>query len=308
MDYIEVKNLKKTFENGKIIAVKDISFTVKRGEIFGLLGVNGAGKSTTINMLTGLLKKDSGSIKIMGTEIEDFNEEIRNKINVSTAYYPLSDVLTIRENLKVYGMIYGVKDLNKKINKLIKDFKLEHLADRTVVQLSSGEKTRVSLCKGLINDPQVLFLDECTVGLDPDIADITRKIIMDYHKKSGCTIIFTSHYMYEVEELCDRIAFMENGKITTIATAEELKKTITTQTIEVAVKKDAKELVKLLKDKKVDAKLISSNKIAFTIEDEKDKSFKILSRIFEKKFMLSDLHIKKPTLDDIFIKFARKKK
>ena len=178
---IEVINLRKTY--GKVVAVDDVSFKVKKGEIFGFLGVNGAGKTTTINMITGLLQKDSGTIKILNHDPEEAWEYVKNRINVSTAYYPLSDALTIRQNLRIYAKIYGVKNVEQKIMSLMQQFELSHLADRKVADLSSGERTRTALCKGLINDPEVLFLDECTVGLDPDIAEKTRRIIKNYQQK-----------------------------------------------------------------------------------------------------------------------------
>ena len=309
MNYIEVKNLVKTFrEKGKTVtAVDGISFSVKKGEIFGLLGPNGAGKSTTINMLTGLLEKDSGTVKILGYEPEANWEYVKNNSNVATAYSWLSDVLSIRQNLKVYARLYGVRNQKEKINELLELFELKSIADRKVIRLSSGENTRAVLCKGLINDPKVLFLDECTVGLDPDIADKTREIIKDYQKRHDCTILFTSHYMYEVEELCDRIAFMSDGKIVRIDTSSNLKKLIKKHTVEIAVKKNIKLLREFLEEEGVDIIFEKNNSITFEVTTEDDKMYKVISKIFHKGFMLSNLHVKGPTLDDIFIKIARGK-
>ena len=309
MDAIEVSNLVKTFkEKGKTItAVDNISFKAKKGEIFGLLGPNGAGKSTTINILTGLLEKDSGTIKVLGFEPEKNWEYVKNNSNVATAYSWLSDVLTIRQNLRVYAKLYGVKNCEHKINELLEMFELKNVADRKIIRLSSGENTRAVLCKGLINNPKVLFLDECTVGLDPDIADKTRGIIKDYQKKNDCTILFTSHYMYEVEELCDRIAFMSNGKIIRIDTSSNLKKLIKKHTVEIAVKKNIKLLREFLKTEGVDIVFEKDNSIVFEVTTEEDKMYKVISKIFHKGFMLSNLHVKGPTLDDIFIKIARGK-
>ena len=309
MDCIEVYDLVKTFkEKGKeIVAVDGISFKVKKGEMFGLLGPNGAGKSTTINILTGLLEKDSGTVKILGFEPEKNWEFVKNNSNVATAYSWLSDVLTVRQNLRVYAKIYGVKNTEKRINELLEMFELGKVADRKVIRLSSGENTRAVLCKGLINNPKVLFLDECTVGLDPDIADKTRDIIKDYQKKNDCSILFTSHYMYEVEELCDRVAFMSNGKIISIDTSSNLKKLIKKHTVEIAVKKDIKPLIEFLKTEGVDIVFEKDNSIVFEVTTEKDKMYKVISKIFHKGFMLSNLHVKGPTLDDVFIKIARQK-
>ena len=309
MNYIEIQNLVKTFkEKGKVItAVDNISFSVKKGEIFGLLGPNGAGKSTTINILSGLLERDSGTVKILGYEPEKNWELVKNNTNVATAYSWLSDVLTIRQNLRVYAKLYGVKNYEQRINELLEIFELNEVANRKIIRLSSGENTRAVLCKGLINNPKVLFLDECTVGLDPDIADKTRNIIKDYRQKNDCTILFTSHYMYEVEELCDRIAFMANGKILRIDTSANLKKMIKKHTVEIAVKKDVKLLKEFLKTEGVEIIFAKDNSIIFEVTTEQDKMYKVISKIFHKGFMLSNLHVKGPTLDDIFIKIARQK-
>ena len=304
---IEVKNLEKRYNKAPGNAVDDVSFYVEEGAFFSLLGPNGAGKSTTINMLTGLLEKDSGTIKILGYEPEKNWEFVKNNSNVATAYSWLSDVLTVRQNLRVYAKIYGVKNTEKRINELLEMFELGKVADRKVIRLSSGENTRAVLCKGLINNPKVLFLDECTVGLDPDIADKTRNIIKNYQKENDAAILFTSHYMYEVEQLCDRIAFMSNGKIISIDTSSNLKKLIKKHTVEIAVKKDIKPLMELLKTEGVEIIFAKDNSIVFEVTTEHDKMYKVISKIFHKGFMLSNLHVKGPTLDDVFIKIARQK-
>jgi len=310
MNDIEVKNLRKTFGRGKrkVVAVDDVSFYVKKGEIFGFLGVNGAGKTTTINMLTGLLKQDSGEIRIFGKDPEKNWEEVKNKINVTTAYFPLTDVLTVRQNLIIYAKLYHVKNFRKKIDKLLTQFEMKQFENTKVVNLSSGEKTRTALCKGLLNDPKVLFLDECTVGLDPDIAEKTRKIIKEYQEKTGCTILFTSHYMFEVEQLCDRIAFMKKGKILHISTIDELKRQIKEHRIEITLKNRVNELKKFLEKEKLNILSVQGKKIVFEVSFENDEVYKILNKIFTKGFMLDDLYIKKPTLDDVFIKIAREGK
>ncbi len=309
MDYIEVYDLVKTFkEKGKeIVAVDGISFKVKKGEMFGLLGPNGAGKSTTINILTGLLEKDSGTVKILGFEPEKNWEFVKNNSNVATAYSWLSDVLTVRQNLRVYAKIYGVKEPEKRVNELLDMFELGKVADRKVIRLSSGENTRVVLCKGLINNPKVLFLDECTVGLDPDIADKTRNLIKNYQKENDTAILFTSHYMYEVEQLCDRIAFMSNGKIVKVDTSANLKRLIKKRTVEIAVKKDARLLREFLEAEGINVIFAEDNSLVFEVTTEQDRMYKVMNKIFHKGFMLSNLHIKGPTLDDIFIKMSRQK-
>jgi ABC-2 type transport system ATP-binding protein len=309
MNPLIVSNLKKYYlEKGKTVkAVDDVSFSVNKGEIFGLLGPNGAGKSTTINILTGLLSRDSGTIKILGSDPEHNWEFIKPKTNVSSAYFPLTEVLTVKQNLKVYAKLYGVKNYKEKIDYLLTKLELQKKANTRVIKLSSGERTRTSLCKGLINDPEVLFLDEATSGLDPDIAEKTRSTIKEYQEKYNTTILFTSHYMYEVEELCERIAFMSNGKIITVGTSKELKKLIKDQTIEISVIKQHAELKKFLKQEGVDILFAKDKTLIFQVSAGEQDTYKILNKIFKQGFKLSDLHIKKPTLDDIFIKIAREK-
>ncbi len=305
MDDIVVKNLKKSFRYGKraVKAVDNLSFSVKKGEFFGLLGVNGAGKTTTINMLTGLLKQDSGTVRIMGKDPEVDWEFVKNKVNVSTAYFDLADVLTIRQNLLIFAKIYGIKHHQRKIDDLLEKFELKHIQHRKFHALSSGEKTRTALAKGLINDPKVLFLDECTVGLDPDMAQKTRQLLKDYQKKSGCTILFTSHYMAEVEELCDRIAFMKKGRIVAVETPENLKALVKEYLIKITVQSPSK-LKAFLKIKNIMSK---GKTVYIPLHGEKKKVYKILNRIFAAGFRVDDLHIHRPTLDNIFIKIAREK-
>ena len=209
---IEVRNLSKKFANHQ--AVKNISFDLKRGEIKGILGANGAGKTTTITMLLGLLTPTSGSIKILSHDISKNRYKILDKINFSSPYVDLPKKLTVRQNLFVYGMLYGVANINKKIKSIAKELGFENLLDIKVGELSSGQKTRVSLGKAIINDPEILFLDEPTASLDPDTADRIRTFFENFCKKHNTAIILASHNMEEVTRLCDSVIMMKNGEIT----------------------------------------------------------------------------------------------
>jgi len=209
---IEVRNLSKKFTNHQ--AVKNISFDLKRGEIKGILGANGAGKTTTITMLLGLLTPTSGSIKILSHDISKNRYKILNKINFSSPYVDLPKKLTVRQNLFVYGMLYGVANINKKIKSIAKELGFENLLDIKVGELSSGQKTRVSLGKAIINDPEILFLDEPTASLDHDTADRIRTFFENFCKKHNTAIILASHNMEEVTRLCDSVIMMKNGEIT----------------------------------------------------------------------------------------------
>lgn len=209
---IEVRNLSKKFANHQ--AVKNISFDLKRGEIKGILGANGAGKTTTITMLLGLLTPTSGSIKILSHDISKNRYKILNKINFSSPYVDLPKKLTVRQNLFVYGMLYGVANINKKIKSIAKELGFENLLDIKVGELSSGQKTRVSLGKAIVNDPEILFLDEPTASLDPDTADRIRTFFEIFCKKHNTAIILASHNMEEVTRLCESVIMMKNGEIT----------------------------------------------------------------------------------------------
>ncbi len=226
-DPLVVTNLKKQYKtkHGTVNALNGVSFSVKKGEIFGLLGPNGAGKTTTINILTGLLTADSGTTSYFG---QPFGEDVQNKINVSRGYSYLNGTLTVEQNLRVYAKMYDVKDPTKKIHTLLKSFGIADLKDRQVYELSSGQRTRVNLCKALVNDPELLFLDEATAGLDPDIAVDVRSVI----KKLPTTIVFTSHIMQEIEELCDRVAFVKRGQVLAIDKPSSLKKKLGKKTLE----------------------------------------------------------------------------
>lgn len=307
MKYVEVKNLKKSYyyKGKKIQAVKGVSFDIRKGEIFGLLGPNGAGKSTTIDILSGILSKDSGTIKIFGKDPVEEHEYVRNRMNASTAYYPLSTILTTYENLKVYAKLFGVKNYDSRINWLIKEFEIGYLKNKKVGKMSTGEQTRVSLCKALINNPKLLLLDECTVGLDPAIAEKTRTLIKQYHKEHKPAILFTSHYMFEVEELCKRIAFMSNGRIISIGSTDALKRLIKKHTIKMHILAGHKALENFFKEKGIDILFLTKNVIRFEVVGRGEHLYKLLNSLFKKGVKIKDLHIKRPTLDDIFIKIVR---
>jgi ABC-2 type transport system ATP-binding protein len=208
---IEVNELQKKYEN--TLAVKNINFQIKKGDIIGLLGPNGCGKSTTIGMLLGLVKPSSGVVKINGQNIENNRTSLLQKINFISPYIELPKKLTIEENLTVFGKMYGVKNLKTKILDLMEGLDLVNFKKRKTGELSSGQKNRVSLAKALINDPEILLLDEPTASLDPDVGDYVRSFIESFAKNKGATILLASHNMHEVERLCSEVMMMKNGKI-----------------------------------------------------------------------------------------------
>ena len=219
---IEINDLSKQYKN--TLAVKNISFKIKKNAIVGLLGPNGCGKTTTIGMILGLIKPSSGTVFINGQNIENENNrtKILEKVNFISPYVELPKKLTVEENLKVYGRMYGVNNLKDKISDLMKKLNLLEFTKRKTGELSSGQKNRVSLAKALINDPEILLLDEPTASLDPDVGDYIRTYLEDFASNKGTTILLASHNMNEVERLCSEVLMMKNGKIIDKGTCSSL--------------------------------------------------------------------------------------
>tara|TARA_A100000164_G_scaffold139107_1_gene123600 strand:+ start:120 stop:857 length:738 start_codon:yes stop_codon:yes gene_type:complete len=217
---VEVKNLKKSY--GLKEAVKGISFKIKNDEILGLLGPNGSGKTTTIGMMLGLLKPSNGEIIIDGKKIEENRIEILKKINFISPYIELPKKLTVRQNLIVYGKLYSVSDIKKRIEYLSEKLRLGDLLNKITGELSSGQKNRVSLAKALINKPKVLLLDEPTASLDPEIGDFVRTFLENYKKEMKISILLASHNMNEVTRLCKSTLMMKDGVIIDSGSPEEL--------------------------------------------------------------------------------------
>src|SRR5262249_53980268 len=217
---VEVKGLHKEFDG--TVAVNDVSFAVERGEIVGLLGPNGAGKSTVIQILLALVTRTAGTVDIFGMDPELHRVEILQRCNFSSAYINLPHNLRVWQNLLVFGQLYGVKRAREKLSDLLEMFEIRHLDTKVTGQLSSGEQTRVNLCKALLNDPELLLLDEPTASLDPDIADKVRKLLRKIQSEKKMTMIYTSHNMRDVQEVCDRVLFLHKGKIIASGTPVEI--------------------------------------------------------------------------------------
>src|SRR5215472_2201973 len=208
---LSVKNLRKVYHD--TVAVDSISFEVCPNEIVGLLGPNGAGKTTTINMVLGVLEPTAGSVYIENLDLSRARSASLERTNFAAVYAPLPGNLTVYQNLRIFGMIYGVRNLRERIAALLKQFELEHFQDTKCGVLSSGEQTRVSLAKALLNDPNLLLLDEPTASLDPATARDIRARIREFAAQGPTGVLWTSHNMYEVEEVCDRVLFLSRGKI-----------------------------------------------------------------------------------------------
>ena len=208
---LSVSELRKQY--GATVAVDGVSFEVNRNEIVGLLGPNGAGKTTTINMILGVLEPTSGTILVEGVDIATKRSQVLARTNFAAVYAPLPGNLTVVQNLKFFGMIYGVRNLSSRIETLLEQFDLEGFRNTKCGVLSSGEQTRVGLAKALLNDPRLLLLDEPTASLDPSVAREIRLKIREFAAHGEGGVLWTSHNMYEVADVCDRVMFLSHGKI-----------------------------------------------------------------------------------------------
>ncbi|MDF3075172.1 MAG: putative transporter, ATP-binding protein [Alphaproteobacteria bacterium] len=220
MNAIEVSGLRKVF--GEVIAVDGLDFAVPQGKVVGLLGGNGAGKTTTLSMLLGLLLPTSGSLKVLGEDMLKHRYRVLGRMNFSSPYVDLPHRLTVKQNLQIYARLYGVKAIDARVDELAKELDIVGFLPRPYGQLSAGQKTRVTIAKALVNQPDVLLLDEPTASLDPDTADWVRSLLKAYQGRTGASILLASHNMTEVERLCDDVLVMRAGKIVERGAPQEL--------------------------------------------------------------------------------------
>jgi len=301
MSALQVQNLTKKFK--KFVAVDDISFDLKEGEILGLLGPNGAGKTTTIQMLLGALTPTSGTVSYFGKDLAKHRTEILEKVNFSSTYTNLPWLLTVRENLTYTAFLYDIHDRKDKIDEMIMQFRLKKLENQILNDLSAGQLTRVNLAKAFINNPQVLLLDEPTASLDPETAHFVREYILSQRSKNNISIIFTSHNMFEVEEICDRVLIIKEGKILADDIPTNLAKTIKSTTVSFYFEEENKELfIDYCVEKNILHNL-TRNKIAVQIPEEDIPKF--LGGMMQRNIHFLEISIDKPTLQDYFIQMAQ---
>lgn len=212
---LEVKNLTKKYRRGRstFTALNDVSFEAREGEILGLLGPNGAGKTTTIMILLDILRPTSGEVKIFGLSHEEAHTEIMSQINFSSTYVKMLGKLTVSENLYIFGLLYGLSHSSERVNEVLTLLGCLDLGGKHYSTLSSGQRTRVGLAKALLNHPRLLLLDEPTASLDPEVAESVHRTLKNVVKKEKTTLLFSSHNMAEVEELCDRVVFINHGAV-----------------------------------------------------------------------------------------------
>ena len=218
---VQVKNIFKKFDS--TIAVNNISFEIEKNKTLGLLGPNGCGKTTTIGMMLGLITPTSGEIFVNEIKLESKSRiELLSLMNFASPYIELPKKLTVKQNLEVYARLYGVKDIENRLDEMIENLKLQIFLNKKTGELSSGQKNRVALAKSLINKPRLLFLDEPTASLDPDVGDFVREFIEEYKKKNEITILLASHNMKEVERLCNKVIMMKQGQVVDYGTCDEI--------------------------------------------------------------------------------------
>ena len=217
---LEVRQLTKTF--GDFTAVNGISFALRPGEILGVLGPNGAGKTTTMHMLLGLITPTSGTISMFGMDLETHREAILQRVNFSSTYMSMPQSLTVEENLWVVARLYGLPDVRRRIDDVVKKLEMGEFRHKVTRKLSSGQMTRLTLAKALLTEPKILFLDEPTASLDPDIAQKIRALLKDEQRASGLSVLYTSHNMREMEEMSDRIIFLQKGNLVAEGTAAQI--------------------------------------------------------------------------------------
>ncbi len=217
---VEVRNLTKLF--GDFTAVDDISFDIHEGEILGLLGPNGAGKTTTIHTLLGLISPTSGSIHMFGLDLAQHREAILQQVNFSSTYISMPFSLTVEENLKVIARLYSLQHIQKRVDAIVENLEMEDIRSKLTRKLSSGQMSRLTLAKALMTQPKILFLDEPTASLDPDIVNKIKAFLKEYQRTVNLSILYTSHNMREMEEMSNRIIFLQHGRIVAEGTADQI--------------------------------------------------------------------------------------
>ena len=300
---LQVTNLTKSYDQFR--AVDGISFELKKGEILGLLGPNGAGKSTTIQMLLGLTTPDSGQIKYFGKDFAQHQNSIKHRINFASAYNQVQGRMTVYQNLRIYAGLYGVVSPQKRIKEVLELLEIEPHRDTLFWHLSSGQKTRVILAKSLINQPEILLLDEPTSSLDPDIVNKMIDLVRDLRDKEQVSMLFTSHNMDEVTRICDRIMFLEKGKILVTDTPLNLTKMVDKTKLLVTFDGKQESLTKYAQQKKVVVRFIRKEVAEFVLEEKRIPE--VLFDLKKEKVWVTAIDIQKPNLEDVFLTIARGK-
>ena len=303
---IETKNLTKKF--GNLTAVDGISFSVDKGEIFGLLGPNGAGKSTTISMLCTILKVTSGTAIVNGFDVTKNPSEVRKSIGIVFQDPSIDDKLTARENLEMHADLYSVPVQVKKerINSVLALVELEDRADDLMNTFSSGMRRRLEIARSLIHYPKILFLDEPTIGLDPQSRDHIWSYIRELIKTEDITIILTTHYMEEADKLCGRIAIVDHGKIVAMDTPQNLKNQLGGETITVTTKKQELFMEKIKEANIVKSVVIVGEEVKMTVDNAHTILPTVVDIASKNGVFIDSISLQEPQLDDVFLHYTGK--
>ncbi len=309
---IDAKGIYKTFRSGwwkkrQKEALKGVDLQIEEKEIFGILGPNGAGKTTLLSILCTLLLPDRGDVRILGMDGQSDGHQIRKRVNMVSGNANFLWSLTVKENLHYYGMLYGLtgKEREKKVETLIEIFNLTDHRNIPFDELSTGTKQRLSLAKSLMNDPEVLFLDEPTVGLDPDVSIRIREEILSIHKERGMTVLVTTHNMKEAEYLCGRIAFLKEGKILTTGTAEALKRMVRIgDRIKIEFRGRIQEDA-LLRAEGVINFTVSDNLCEIVVDDGEGRLGSLIATLSRGDTQIKRVTLGQTDLEDVFVEFAK---
>lgn len=295
----------KSFFGARSVVLKDVTLDIDAGEIFGLLGPNGSGKTTLISIFSTLIYPDRGELRVLGLDARKDMDKLRNLINISTAKPNFPWSLTVRENLKHYGMLYGLygSELSRVVNDVIDDFELAEFEDMKFEDLSTGLKQRLSLAKAMLNNPRLVFLDEPTTGLDPEMAMKTRHLVRRIHEEEKISVVMSTHYMPEAEMLCDRIAFLRKGEIVALDTPKNLKSQLHLGEKVVVSYNGSVDIQELNKVPGM-MSLSSLPGKAEIVIDRDAGGLDAIIKIFSKA-RVQDISIKEPDLEDVFIELAR---
>ncbi len=309
---VEVKNIRKTYVSGWLRrrrkeALRGVTLAVPQGVLWGILGPNGAGKTTFLSILSNLLRPDGGEVRVLGMDFQTRAMDIFQRINLSSGHANFLWSLSVRENLEYYAMLYGLsgRPRRQKVEALLALFDLTEFSRVRFDELSTGTKQKLSLAKSLVNEPQLLFLDEPTVGLDPDIAQRIREFIQDLHHRQKTTILMTTHNMREAESLCEQVAFLKEGAVKAFGTPQELKQTLHLgDTIRIHF---SGSLPAAVFDHMIGLHGVQLQDATclVVVDDHRRRLPQILDVLIRNKIMIDDVSVRESDLEDVFITLAR---
>ncbi len=302
MELIKVQQLVKKFD--ELVAVDDVSFSIGQGEVFGFLGPNGAGKTTTLSILSTLLKPTSGKAYVNGYDVENQKSQVRKSIGVVFQDPTLDEELTARENMDIHGRLYGMRNRREKIDELLKLVELENRKNQLVKQFSGGMKRRLEIARGLLHEPQILFLDEPTLGLDPQTRNHLWDYIRELNRRKGVTIILTTHYMDEAEKLSDRVAIIDHGKIIAMDTPKALKEQLGGSLIRIESPQSNKIYEKLDGLTWLNTKNPHNGYVDVTLKNAEQRVAEVIKLLNDVPIESVSLQI--PTLEDVFLSYTGK--